>query len=313
MIKPRIFIALTLLSFMPLAHAQVSGRKSAPAKVILDTDIGDDIDDAYALALLLKSPEVKIVGITTAFGDTQLRARLVSEMLKETGNQAIPVFAGPKTPVKDGLTQETYALKSPAKNYPDAISFILDTIRKNPGEITLISIAPLTNIGALLQADPATFLKLKRVVMMGGSINRGYGEAGAHPDPEWNIICDIPAAKALFQSGVPLYVMPLDSTQINLDPERRKELFARTTPLTIALRELTTEWAQGRQAREPMLFDAVAASYAIQPSVCPTTLMRVEVDDKGMTRRVAGPANANVCLSSSAESFFDFYLPRVMQ
>ncbi len=284
-----------------------------PAKVILDTDIGDDIDDAYALALLLNSPEVKIMGVTTAFGDTQLRARLVSEMLKATGHQAIPVYAGPKTQAKSDLTQKTYALKSPARIYPDAIQFILDTIRKNPGEITLVSIAPLTNIGALLTADPATFLKLKRVVMMGGSVDRGYGDANARPDPEWNILCDIPAAQALFRSGVPLYVMPLDSTQIKLEPDRQEKLFAKNTPLTNSLRELTTEWAEGKHAHEPILFDAVAASYAVEPSLCPMTLMRIEVDDKGITRQMAGRANANVCLSSSEKSFFDFYLPRVMR
>lgn len=311
MMKPRVSLIPILLSLTLLVHAHASDRKNIRAQVILDTDIGDDIDDAYALALLLKSPEVKILGITTAFGDTQMRARLVSEMLKETGNQNIPVFAGPKTLVKDGLTQAAYAAKSPARTYPDAIGFILDEIRKNPGEITLISIAPLSNIGALIKADPETFLKLKRVVMMGGSIDRGYGDVGAHPDPEWNILCDIPAAKALFQSGVPLYVMPLDSTQIKLDTSGEKELFARNTSLTNSLRELTTEWAAGKKSRVPILFDAVAASYAIQPSLCPTTLMRVEVDDKGMTRRTAGEANANVCLSSSAKSFFSFYFPRV--
>lgn len=313
MMKLRVSLILMVLGIVPLLHAQISGRKDAPVKVILDTDIGDDIDDAYALALLLNSPEVKVIGITTAFGDTQLRARLVSEMLKETGNEAIPVFAGPQTPVKDGLTQKTYALKAPVRQYPDAISFILDSIRKNPGEITLISIAPLTNIGALLKADPAAFMKLKRIVMMGGSINRGYGDTGARPDAEWNILCDIPAAKALFQSAVPLYVMPLDSTQIKLDANRQKELFARKTPITRALQELTTEWAAGKPSREPVLFDAIAASYAIEPSLCPTTSMRVEVDDKGMTRRIAGQANAHVCLASSDKTFFDFYLPRVMR
>ena len=313
MMKLRVSFILIALSLAPLLQAQTANKVHAPERVILDTDIGDDIDDAYALALLLKSPEVKIIGITTAFGNTQLRARLVSEMLQQTGEGSIPVYAGPRTDVKDGLSQAAYAMRSPERVYPDAIHFILDAIRQNPGEITLISIAPLTNIGALLQADPATFRKLKRVVMMGGSIRRGYGDVGSPADPEWNILCDIPAAQALFQSGVPLYVMPLDSTQIKLDRDQQSKLFARKTPLINSLQELTTEWAAAKKMAEPILFDAVAAAYALRPSICPVTPMRIEVDGKGMTREIAGTANANVCLASSAKSFFDFYLTRVLR
>jgi inosine-uridine nucleoside N-ribohydrolase len=151
---------------------------------------------------------------------------------------------------------------------------------------------------------------------MGGSVERGYGDPERkHPEPEWNVLCDISAAKALFASGVPLYVMPLDSTQIALDAARRATLFARGTPLTIALRDLTQQWTKTTRPQQdtPTLYDPVAVTYALRPELCPTTRMRIEVDDKGMTRRVDGPANANVCLSSDANLFFDFYLGRVMQ
>jgi inosine-uridine nucleoside N-ribohydrolase len=123
--------------------------------------------------------------------------------------------------------------------------------------------------------------------------------------------CDIPSASALFSSGVPLYVMPLDSTQIPLDAARRKMLFARGTPMTDALRDLTAQWSAGSKQDTPTLYDPVAVTYAVRPELCPTTRMRLEVDSKGMTRKVDGPANANVCLNSDADAFFDFYLPRV--
>lgn len=301
---------LCLTGLVPLV-AQARSAKSVPAKIIFDTDIGDDIDDAYALALLLQSPEVKILGITTAFGDTHLRARLVSRLLKETGHSEVPIFAGPKTVSKTIFSQAQWAAQSPAREYPDAIGFIVDTIRKYPGEVTLVSVAPLTNVGALIAKDPETFRKLKRVVIMGGSVNRGYGNHG--PDPEWNILCDIPAAQALFTSGVPLYVMPLDSTQIPLDAARQKAIFARGTPLAKALAELTAEWKATAANRSPVptLFDAVAAAYTVQPDICPTTSLRLEVDSKGFTRKTEGKANAHVCLSSNAENFFDFYMLRV--
>ena len=86
-----------------------------------------------------------------------------------------------------------------------------------PGKITLVAVAPLTNVGALIRKDPETFRKLKRVVLMGGSVALGYG-GKKEPEVEWNILNDVAAAKALFGSGVPLYVMPLDSTEIPRGP-----------------------------------------------------------------------------------------------
>lgn len=296
----------------------MSARLSTPmyaaapaAKVIFDTDIGDDIDDAYALALLLKSPEIGLVGVTTAFGDTQLRARLVTRLLKETGNTGIPVYAGPKTPPKTQFTQREWAEGSPEKTYPDAIAFMIDTIRKNPGQVTLISVAPFTNVGALIKKDPALFKKLKRVVIMGGSVNRGYGASG--PDAEWNVQCDIPAAQALFNSGVPLYVMPLDSTMVPLELVQRDAIAHHGTPTAKALTELTEEWANATQKDTPTLFDMVAASYAIRPELCPMTPMRLGVDDKGFTRKMDGAPNAHACLKSDPEAIFSFVMPRLLR
>ena len=169
--------------------------------------------------------------------------------------------------------------------------------------------APLTNVGALIAKDPKTFGKLRRVVLMGGSVAHGYG-AKEQPDAEWNIVNDVAAAKALFGAGVPLYVMPLDSTQIQLDPSRQAELFGKKTGMTGALEELTAEWSAATKHTSPTLFDAVAAVYAVNPEICPTTPMRIEVDDKGFTRKVDGVSNANVCLHSTAGSFFEIFMPR---
>ena len=102
---------------------------------------------------------------------------------------------------------------------------MLEQIRKYPGEITLIAIGPLMNVGAAIDKDAATFRKLKSVVLMGGSVRRGYGDMGytapVPPMPEWNILNDVASAQKLFAAGVPLYVMPLDSTQLKLDEVKR--------------------------------------------------------------------------------------------
>jgi purine nucleosidase len=209
-----------LMSFLLLVGRTHSATPQVTVgKVIFDTDIGDDIDDAYALGFLLRSPEVQVLGVTTAFEDTHLRARLATRFLNSAGRGDVSVYEGPKTPGKSHFTQSKWAEGSPDRTYPDAIDFILKTIGRDPGQVTLVAVAPLTNVGALIAKDPKTFGKLKRVVLMGGSVALGYG-AKEQPDAEWNIVNDIAAAKALFGSGVPLYMMPLDSTQIQLDLTR---------------------------------------------------------------------------------------------
>jgi purine nucleosidase len=304
----RMFFWFTLL-LLVAGPAHPATPQAVASKVIFDTDIGDDIDDAYALGFLLRSPEVRVLGVTTAFEDTHLRARLATRFLNAAGRGDVPVYEGPKTAGKSHFTQSKWAEGSPDRTYPDAIEFVLDTIRKNPGQITLVAVAPLTNVGALIARDPKTFNKLKRVVLMGGSVERGYGSK-EQPDAEWNIVNDVAAAKALFGSGVPLYVMPLDSTQILLDPAQQAELFGKKTGMAKALEELTAEWSAATNHKSPMLFDVVAAAYAVKPEVCPTTSMRIEVDDKGFTHRVSGAANANVCLRSMTGEFFDLFMAR---
>ena len=290
------------------------GRAAAPkevaGKVIFDTDIGDDIDDAYALGLLLRSPEVDLLGVTTTFKDTHLRARLAARFLADSGRGDVPVYEGPKTPGKPDFSQGKYAAGAPDRKFPDAIGFVLDAIRKNPGQITLVAVGPLSNVGALIAKDPETFRKLKRVVMMGGSVAKGY-DGHTAPDVEWNIRCDIAGAKALFGAGVPIYMMPLDSTVVPLDREREAVLFGKGTGMAKALAELTAEWDGWTKRGTPVLFDAVAAGYAVRPEVCPVTAMRIVVDDQGYTRRVAGKTNAYACLGLNEKAFYELLMGRV--
>jgi purine nucleosidase len=294
-------------------------KASATAElVIVDTDIGDDIDDAFAIGLALQSPEVKILGITTAWGNTGLRARLARRFLRETGHADIPVAVGQeKYPAKGTLTfsQARYAEREPEVESPGAVDFLLEEIRKHPGEITLVAIGPETNLGAAIGKDAETFRKLKRVVLMGGSVYRGYDGLAyvlgpVKATPEWNILCDVEAARKVFASGVPLFVMPLDSTQMKLEELERGRLFSRGTALTDALTVLYHQWAYETRQVTPTLFDAVAMGYAIRPELCPMKAMRLSVEEDGSTKVVEGEANAQVCLASDSDAFLKFYLGR---
>lgn len=301
-------------------HGQTSPTSALPEKVIIDTDIGDDIDDAFALALALRSPELQIIGVTTTFGDTETRAKLLDRFLAEVGRPEIPVAAGTPSLPKGPLTQRRYAEGGhyAKSSHPDAVAFILEQIRRFPGQITLIAIGPLMNVGAAIDKDAVTIRKLKRVIMMGGSIKRGYGDIGYgpphEPQPEWNILNDIPSAQKLFASGVPLFVMPLDSTQLKLDEVKRAFLFSQGTPLTDALTLLYHQWGQ----ETPTLFDPMTIAFLLNPTLCPVQPMHIRVDDQGFTRPDPGPPNAptapnaQVCLDSNPDAFFRFLLPRLV-
>jgi inosine-uridine nucleoside N-ribohydrolase len=311
-------LSCALLALAPPCAAQVSPAP-APQKVIIDTDIGDDIDDAFAVALALRSPELQILGVTTTFGDTETRAKLLDRFLAEAGRPEIPVAAGTPSPVKSTFTQRRYAEAGhfAKPGHANAVDFLLQQIQRYPGEITLIAIGPLMNVGAAIDKDPATFRKLKRVVLMGGSIKRGYGDLGygppQGPQPEWNFLNDIPSAQKLFASGVPLYVMPLDSTQLKMDEVKRAFLFSQGTPVTDALTLLYHQWGQ----ETPTLFDPMTIAFIVNPALCPVQPMHIRVDEKGFTRPDPGPANApnppnaQICLDSNPDAFFRFYLSRV--
>jgi purine nucleosidase len=311
-------LGCAILTASPVCSGQSSPtpavpEKALPEKVIIDTDIGDDIDDAFAVALALRSPELQVLGITTTFGDTETRARLLDRFLAEAGRPEIPVAAGVPTPPKGTFTQRRYAENNrfAKPSHPDAVAFLLDQIRRNTGQVTLIAIGPLMNVGAAIDKDPATFRKLKRVIIMGGSIKRGYGDLGfgppQPPQPEWNILNDIPSAQKLFAAGVPLFVMPLDATQLKLDEVKRAFLFSQGTPLTDALTLLYHQWGQ----ETPTLFDPMTIAFLVNPNLCPVQPMHIRVDEKGFTRPDAGSPNAQVCLDSNPDTFFRFFLSRL--
>jgi inosine-uridine nucleoside N-ribohydrolase len=292
---------------------------SQPQLVWVDTDIGDDIDDAFALGLILRSPELHVVGVSTAFGDTEMRARLVDRLMSASSVAGIAVTAGVHTDTDNPMTQKAYAQRSPEGKHSDGVAAMLEAANAHPGQVTLIALGPLFNVGAAIGRDPEGFKKFKRIVMMGGSINRGYDGANGErrpADPEWNIDRDPKDAQTMFAAGVPIFLMPLDSTQIHLALKEREALFATGNPLTDQLTLLYAQWAAGPVAAgnalpTPTLFDPVAVAYSFRPELCPMTPMRVAVDDKGVTRKVDGTPNAEVCLKSDEAAFLDLLLHRL--
>jgi len=193
---------------------------SSPVPVILDTDIGTDVDDALALSVLLGSPEVDLEGVTTVYGDTELRARIASRLARLAGVGDLTVLAGRQRTTTgrdifwaghEGTTMPDLAAE-PVANAGDeqaAVTFLTEHARNHPGELVVFAVGPLTNIAAAIDADAEFATNLGGLYVMGGD----FAAVGAPaPAAEHNIACDPEAAAVVFGSAAPITVVGLDVT-----------------------------------------------------------------------------------------------------
>ena len=299
--------ALLLCLLLGLACAGMPANSATP--VIFDTDIGTDIDDAYALAALIHRPELELVGVTTVSSDAVARARLAAKLLHVAGGRwaRVPVYAGISTPVQY-MKQVDWAkgFASPSLHESGGIQFMRAQVDARPGAITLIAVGELTNVAALLESAPGIAKQIRAIALMGGSIYRGYA-AGSKPEPEWNIKSNAKAAQVVFESGVPLLVAPLDSTaDLKLSPEMRVELFARGVPLNDALAALNSIWRHTNtwKGENPTLFDVLAVELVQPRRPYDMKALHIDVEADGLTRVVPnGAPNAQVALTVDAGAF----------
>jgi purine nucleosidase len=298
-----------MLCSAALAKDKPSAAKM-PTPILLDTDIGSDVDDAFALGLIVASPELDLRGVTTVGSEPQKRARIVCRFLSAVGRRDIPVAAGAEPQPKEEVNKQGgYAKHAdvPRPVKESAVEFLYQQLKKRPGELTLLPIGPLTNIARLLREHPDCKPWIKRIILMGGSVHMGYN-GKEPPEVEWNIKCDIAAAQTVFTSGVPLVVAPLDATtMLKLEGPLRRQLFKAKSPLTEQLRTLYQLWGQPT----PTLFDPVAVMLCFDERLCTMKELRLEVDDKGMTRSVKGKENARVATAIRADDFLRWYVERV--
>jgi len=298
-----------------LLTASVAAAQRVP--VLFDTDIGTDIDDAYALALILRSPELDLIGVTTVSGDAVARARLAAKLLAVEGGAAakIPVYAGTSTATQYMRQTEWAAgFTSPALHTDGGVAFMRARIEAQPGQLTIVAVGELTNVAALLASSPGIAGKIKRIALMGGAIRRG-GAPGSKAQPEWNIKSNAAAAQAVFTSGVPLVVGPLDATaDLKLTPPHRVRVFMRGTPLTDALGALDYIWTHTNpwKGTTPILFDLLPIAALYEPAIATFESLHVVVEADGLTREVPGePANAQVAVASDAAKVVDYLTARL--
>ena len=258
--------------------------------VILDTDIGDDIDDTWALAMLLKSPEVDLRMVVTDYDNTEWRAKIVAKMLEIAGRTDVPVGIGVKQ--SDNVGQqgpwvEDYDLSTyPGTVHRDGVGAMIDEIMSSDGEITLLCIGPVPNIGEALRREPRIAEKA-RFVGMHGSVHKGYG-GRAEIDAEWNVRCCTPDCQVAFSALWNMTITPVDTCGIvTLEGEKYARVRDCTDPVTAALIENYRIWADGRdedaESRSSVLFDTVAVYLAFSEDLLVMEDLGIRVTDDGFT------------------------------
>ncbi len=289
-------------------------------KIILDTDIGDDIDDALALAFAIMSGKLNILGVTTVFRNAAQRAELGCCVLDALGRTDIPVYAGiGKTLLQsipdweqvanDHRPRQMEVLKrqqpSVQPKQGNAVDFIIETVMAGDGDITLVPIGPFTNIAAAFTIEPRLAQKTQ-IVMMGGATDRVR--------PEWNALCDPEATRIVFGTGVPITMVGLDvTTKCVMSYEQVKTIGAVDRPINQICFELIHLWGGDNPEPRPTLHDPLALATLIDPTLCETQEMRIEVETRadhlrGATVPVAGEPNTSVCTSVDATRFMDYFV-----
>ncbi len=272
-------------------------------KILLDTDLGNDIDDAITLTYLLKQPACELLGVTTVTPGALDRAKLASAVCLDLGRQ-VPIRPGAEFPLTgEPLQEPPFSAAELLARWPhqagfpegEAVSFLRQTIVAHPGEVTLVAIGPLTNVGRLLRDHPETARALKSLVLMGGR----YFTDGS--GPEWNIRNDPAAAAVAFAAPVPhLRAVGLDVTRpVFLDAQAFRARFSGL------LADFGGPWLRRRD--RVTFHDPLAAATVFEP-LCGYAKGNVTVEADGTTLFTPDPAGPHeVAETVSAQDFFAHY------
>ena len=311
----RILLAMLLLAAIAAAR---------PIPIIFDTDIGDDIDDALALALALQSPELDVRLVTTVLDDTETRTRLAWKELGLYGRRDVPLAMGAPEPLLDPrrftrarqfevLAAEDIVPEAARRRAAEAI---IETLLAAGEKITLVPVGPLTNIALALKTEPRIKEKIERIVLMGGAFELLR--------PEYNIMRDRAAAEIVFSSGVPITAVGLDVTlKCQLQGSDFARLRAADNPASRFLVRLIELWQNNRPDQYPILHDPLAMAVALQPGLIETQAGAVRVETNspltnGMTiftpaARLPKEARATtlVARTVNVRGFLDLFVARL--
>ena len=232
-------------------------------KVILDTDIGTDVDDALALAVLLGSKDVDLIGISTVYGDVHLRSAIAMHLCSMV-NRTIPTYLGESNPISG---REVWMSGSEGKNFKDldsftpqnisAVDFLVEAVISQPQSIDVIAIGPLTNIARAIEKSPEFEDKTKRLWIMGGDFTQSK--------VEHNFKCDVDAARIVLESGIPISILDLPNSQKTIIRMQEIEQIGRASHFGQLLYSEIISWIQPRNQDWTIPHDPIAALALLAP------------------------------------------------
>ena len=298
---------------------------SVPARipVIFDTDIGGDIDDTWALVMLLRSPELDVKLITTTFGQAEYRTKIIAKLLTIAGRTDIPIGMG--TGVREEKKNQeawvkNYDLKSYAgKIHQNGVQAMIDVINASPQPVSLISVGPSFTIADMVTRQPEIAAKAIFVGMQ-GSVRKGYN--GGAISPECNVVNNVPGAKkALLAPWKQTIITPLDTCGlVRLKGEKFQKLRDSQDVLIKALMENYRIWAKKTKVDElkasSVLFDTVAVYLAYPGAKSLVTMeeLSIGVTDDGFTK--IDPAGAKMTVATDwkdLNEFENFLIKRLLK
>ena len=294
-------------------------------KVILDTDIGDDIDDSFALLLLLESHKFNCLGVTTVFRNSLKRAKMAKQLIRSLGYD-IKVYRGIDDPLKQNIDhliskeikeKEKYdedgkyifpqydkSMENERVEDENAVDFIIRMIHLYPHEVTLIPIGPLTNIASAIKKDPTIVPLIKEIRLMGAGLNLNFVER--------NIFCDPDAAKIVFSSNInKIVAVTINVTSLtSLTEEEVNSLKNNNSKAIKLVYEAMMKWFKHYEFSSPVMHDPLTVASLIDESIINTQLCHLDVDlskDGYTFINDNCPNNVYVSTSLNKEKFFKLF------
>jgi len=250
--------------------------------IILDTDIGSDVDDALALAMLLGSDSIDFLGITTVYGDTKLRAQIAAHLC-HLANRSIQVFAGLEKPLSgrevwvSGSEGKAFSnLDQYAPENKSAVDFLVEKVNQNPGQIEVIAIGPLSNIASAIHQSESFATNVKRLWIMGGDFTKDK--------TEHNFKCDVAAAKIVLESNISITILDLPSSQKTIIKKDEIEKIKSSGKLGTTLHAEILNWIQPRQQDWTTPHDPIAVLAMLAPEFFQFSENgSVKIDENGLS------------------------------
>jgi purine nucleosidase len=299
-------------------------------RIWIDTDLGSDVDDAFALAFALRHPELELVGVSTVFGDVELRARIAEELLRLGGAEGVPVLAGlgkPLTETRIGLMfgnegrglledasprMRTESDPDPSRRI-DALTEAVEAARAD----AMVAIGPLTNVAALLRAG----VQLPRLSIMGGKTAPVEIEGVTPTIDEWNWHCDPDAAETLLEqkpprAGLPR-IFPAEITFRTAISAADHAALGDGDALCRALAAMSDIWLEklkefGNPQPQILLHDPLTVASLPAPDLCPMEALRLERDGEASWARRPGPANVEVATDVDSQRIRDLVMEALL-